>query len=157
VNPNTKLRELALALRTLAPDQGRIARRNARRRVKKALAAIQKQVDADYPGVRRPRATPVRRPLAKRLVDWDTSNMAKRGWTSMRQFTASTITQKIGQLTEAGIKVKVAPSGTVFAPAWAVTLVEAQATTTALRRAKRSPVQRKAALTELALMASTEK
>jgi hypothetical protein len=48
--------KMARALRGLEADQGRLARRNARRKVSAAARALVKAVDAEFPMIRKPHA-----------------------------------------------------------------------------------------------------
>lgn len=56
------LSTLRAALRTLTPGQGRIARRNARRRVFTALTALRNEVDANFPAIVKERKPGTRKP-----------------------------------------------------------------------------------------------
>ncbi len=142
---------LVRALRGLAPDQGRIARRNARRRVSAALKALRDGVDGKYPDQRRRAARPRRRrtPAQRHL------HLVRDGWLVVPNLVV------LERIAAAGVRMQSIPGQAdgrknrrdTFAPKWAITIAsEAPAK---LARAKRSPRERKAVLTELALRAQT--
>lgn len=66
---------LRRALKKLHPDQGRTARRNARRAVKRELAKITQWMDRQFPLPKRPRKPASRRGKSWRLLTgWDRDN-----------------------------------------------------------------------------------
>ncbi len=137
---------LVRALRGLGPDQGRIARRSARRRVSAALKAVRDGVGEKYP-IQRRRAVCSRRrrtPAQRHL------HLVRGGWLVVPNLVV------LERIAVAGIRIQSIPGQAdwrkdrrdTFAPRWAITI--ATEAPEKLARAKRSPRERKAILTELA-------
>lgn len=123
-------RDLKRALATLKPEQGRLARRNARRRVVAALARLRDQLDRDYPAERRAikgrkRLTPMQR--QQRLVN--------RGWVRVYN-------DLITVVAELKIPCK-GDGGQFWVPAWVAAIGN---NPTKLRAAKHSRTLQQAAM-----------
>lgn len=135
------MRELARALGRLEEDQGRVARRNARAAVAKALKKIQGKIDTGWPAPGRKKAQRRRRlTLTQRL-----RRLKKDGW----QLASGS---ELSQFSVVGIRAKrVDVDGLThtYAPSWAVLI--ARQHPKKLARAKRDLTYRRALLTELAL------
>lgn len=94
------LKPLQQALRTLAEPQGGLARRNARRRVSKALAALRAAVELAYPAPARIRKVAKRRTLGQRR-----KALIADGWVVAREMTL------LAYVAVNGLPVKLTPSG----------------------------------------------
>ncbi len=115
-------RELVRAIKTLDPDQGRIGRRNARRRVLKALADIRIEMDEAFPAILPTRKEPKkRRPMDKGLRRQSIiDDLIARGWEQ------ATTGQLIGMIAELKLPAKqvMTPAGhvIVYTPRWVVAI-----------------------------------
>lgn len=135
------MRELNQALVRLYPDQGRVARRNARKRVLQALSDLRKAIDAEYPAIRkepRKRLKPinaVRRKIAK---------LTERGYAAMAGLSVALAPEQLAQWAELGIRVHTVrfpgqnKNNPVFVPLWAVMAKDERE----LRRCMRSASER---------------
>lgn len=148
------LAELRRALRTLENDQGPRARRNAHARVAIALRNIRVGVGKGYPPPARKQVTHTRR-----TPDRIARDLEKAGWEIVHSM------EVLSQIAAAGIRIirmarvwplcikgphdEAARLIGIYAPGWAVTI--ASQCPNKLKRAKASPKERKAILTELTL------
>lgn len=146
------IRELQIALGRLAPSQGRVARRNARDAVKKALKKVRMAMDRDYPAILKPRSAQPNIPLSPER--WR-ARMRRRGY---RSLALPNLTGVLANLAAAGVKVVVEKhDGTVvgaqtyWAPIWAVLAADGN-TLPLLKRLKRDPRSRRAFLVEHAII-----
>lgn len=130
--------DLTKAAKTLAPDQQRIARRNARQRTRRVLRRIHALVDELFPAMRLP-------PKPRRSIDHGTRELRLRaaGYVQADYHTAV-------KIAAAGIRViREAHTGRCFVPEWADMI--AQKIPGRLRAAKRDIVLRKATVTAILL------
>lgn len=163
MNPNDRIFSAARvvlirALRRLADDQGRIARRNARGRVKRALRRIEDLMDDEFPAIRKERVTrprvPARlgtRPLtAEEKVDLKQRRMEKRF--KAEGFVELPLAGQLSRLTDlaaAGVRIRRDAHGDPWVPRW--TLAVGPGQVTKLRELRRSSNARKIAVTEMTL------
>lgn len=116
------LKVLQRATRGLKPDQLRVARGNARTRIRRALKAVQAAVDLEFPAIRKP---PQRAPLPttvsgkKRRLQAAIDEATARGWVELPDTGAWQ--QVRSSLLQGGIRVRVFGEDT-YAPGWAVTI-----------------------------------
>lgn len=119
------LRALRRAVRRLSPEQGRVARRNARQKVKGALRALRHAMDEEFPTILIPREP--RKSRYKPLSEIPESKRAEakaarqRASLKRRGFVCSSIAIGIA-CAEAGVKVVRVEEGNsseIWAPAWA--------------------------------------
>jgi hypothetical protein len=136
------LDELQRQAKRLSEDQGRIARRNARNAVLEALRACRSALDREFPLEKKPVKRRKKRSAQRREEEF------QRNWAPI---VAST--ERFVQIQRAGIKViarndvnATTPTTRWFAPRWAV-FAPPGTTVEELRRARRSPTERKALLT----------
>ena len=142
--------ELSRVLGRLAHDQGGIARRNARAAVIKALHKIRAKLDKHFPTI-----TTARRRAKPRKA----AAVLRRKKLSFRErdFVPVVVESLVGGCALAGIRLEKLPGGggPYYAPRWVVAVAERIAQQTrgvlvpdsfvgALRRAKRSQIERKA-------------
>lgn len=127
------VKELARAARTVAPEQGDRARRNARQRVLNALRRVREVLDADYPVARRSRKGPARENR------WEVRTIVSGTWAE--KFAA------------AGIRLTYV-DGLTHAPTWAWDLRDASITD--LQRARKSVSFRKVQLARVQLATMEE-
>lgn len=132
------LDELCAAARKLSPDQGVVARRNARAKVLAALRKVRQQLDAEYPALRtkgashRPKLTPGRK----------TTRLHKRGYQAgWRGDNTDMAARRVG------IRVEHDPGNeggnTRWYPTWLYDLVRAGFLDADFRRAHKSVSARK--------------
>lgn len=134
------LRKLQRAVRTLEPQQGRIARRNARKRVTQALRVVRAIMDADYAPV--PAEAPPHRRVRRRNMS-KAARLERAGWAQAKSI------QMVTQCSALGIRCKIV-DGRTYLPGWAVTI--ALRDPRRLAAAKKSIRERKAILTAMALV-----
>ena len=128
------------ALATLDEQQGRVSRRNARDRVRSAMRAIDRALEAEYPAIRK---EIVRRRKKRKTAD-RLRDMQRRGYTRV------TDAQTVGYCAEHGVRVILVQGAGVWVPQWALTILQ-HGHLSKLGAAARSPKIRKALLVELAL------
>jgi hypothetical protein len=134
------VKNLQRALRTLDPDQGPVARRNARHRVFAVLAGTRKAVDLAYPA-------PVRKAKPRRTLTVQQRRRAliRDGYVIVTGLT-------LGVMAQAGVGIKGTPRGPTvnpypaasWAPGWAVYWYQLGGATK-VKQARRSTAMIKAA------------
>lgn len=134
------IREIERAARTLAPEQGRIARRNARGRVLRALKAARGAMDRAFPAIR-PEG---RKRRAPRSPSEQIRHLKKTGWEEMLPNEVAIV----ARCSAAGVKAKVInlptdSSGKVtkaitLLPEWAAEIARRYADDKKLVEAKKS-------------------
>lgn len=139
------LKKLERALKRLEPDQGRIARRNARQAVTYTLGFIRRYVDEVYPAYKKPteRASTAHLSPHQKLVRRKRA-LRLKGWAPLERPTFS----EMENLAAVGVKVQRLPNDEVWAPEWATVFA---GDLTKLRKAKASMQERKAMLAEFML------
>lgn len=137
------LDKLDRALCRLAPDQGRIARRNARVKVAHALKTLRDVIDDEYPTIRKPP-----RPSRRRLLTPAERETRARRRLVEQGYVAAGDFNTLARLAEVGIRVR-RVGGTTFIPEWAIVL--ARYLPEKLAEARRSLRLRKAALATVVL------
>jgi hypothetical protein len=143
INPDNPLKELTKLLRKLDPDQGMVARRNARAAVTAELRRVRAFVDKTYPVLtqKKPRR---KRKTGQAKVD----ELQKRGWVAV-------LNEDALNVADAGITVKVIQDGQrrwVLVPRWADEIMSNPRWTTAmLSKAARSVTYRKEVIMEFRL------
>lgn len=141
-----RLTRVRQALRRLAPDQGRIARNNARRAVRSAVRGLVEQMDRTFPGSRKAPKRTGRLSATDRLKRWK-----REGYVPFpSNISDSDRAARMRDLAAARIEVKIA-RGTAWpwVPDW--TLVVGVGEADKLKRMKRDPIYRKAEWTVAAL------
>jgi len=150
------MEDLVRALRRLEPEQGAIARRNARRAVGRAGERLARTVNKHYPTERKkPRAR--RKP---RSINQQTKALQEKGWqivthrSTLHNLSAAGIRTRCIKIKERNVHTRV--DGTfveIWAPSWAVQI--ATAYPSKLAACRRKIGLRKAILTEIALAADS--
>lgn len=121
---------LVRAAKTVQPEQGERARRNARTRVLNALRVLRRVLDADYPRAAKPRKQHRRKGLPK--------------W-GQRDRVSDPVS--LERLSKAGIKIDHIRNMGVLAPVWAIELADGKCTIAQLVGARRNIKLRKKLLT----------
>lgn len=145
------IRDVERAARTLAPEQGRIARRNARRRILSALARVRRALDTEAPAIR---AAPSKR-RANRTIHERMRDLERDGWQELGPNDATVL----ARCAVAGIKPRVfdvpVSKGVTrprsFLPAWAVQIAQKIVDPSKLLEARRSATVRAGLLALLTL------
>lgn len=134
--------KLLKAKKRLEPEQGRIARRNARTATLAALAAVRKALDEEFPAIAKPRRIAVS--MSKEAVQ----RRAKRKLYGYVKIELPTVLR----LHECGVKTVRRPSATApkamsegahYGPRWAVDALRAKVEPAQIKKAIRSPKERK--------------
>lgn len=143
---------LEAALRRLAPGQGRVARRNARRAVRAALREVAEWLDKEYPAPpRKPKQPRKRRTAVERITA-----LHRAGWIEVLSVAAVAAMRDAGCATrtvrDRGGGHRTASGGlvSVFVRRWAHTIYYTRPLAD-LKRACKSRQFREALLVELAL------
>lgn len=130
--------KLLKAKKRLEPEQGRIARRNARAATLAALAAVRKALDEEFPAIRKERRVAVS--MAKEAIQ----RRAKKKLSKLSRVELPTVLR----LHECGVRTVTrkgfAPNETWhYGPSWAVNALRAKVEPAQIKKAIRSPKERK--------------
>ena len=141
-----KLRQVERALKRLSPEQGLVARRNARRAVGAAVRALKTAVESAYPSLVLSHYKPILGTLAERENE-------KEKRLKARGFIFTTAAGPHACALAAGIRGALA-NGRIWLPGWvmAVDYTDHQKATAQLRKAKSNPKYRKSLETVRALV-----